>query len=298
MTEMQKLYRVFKLIQLLNTPPGKTVPELMRSLDLSSSSVYRYIQLLDDLGYPVDSNKFSNRHFIQYNASREGKNTNTLESEEAIYLQEILQQYAGNSSVAKSILHKFDLNLNLIPLADSLTHLHTTRMVQIAVRGIEMGKCLQLKGYKSLTGEDTRDRWIEPLDVTQDRKYLIGWDKALDDQRQFKIIRIQDIDILEEKVTPNRMASPMDLFGLTGESWLSVQMELSSLAYNLLVEEFPYSTQYIRNRGNKFIFEGIVRNWKGIGRFVLGLPGEIKVLAPLDFKNYLKKRLVSFDDSL
>jgi len=59
-------------------------------------------------------------------------------------------------------------------------------------------------------------------------------------QGQFKISRITDIDILDQGVTPNRIASPLDIFGLTGEEWLSVRLELSSLAHNLLVEEIIY----------------------------------------------------------
>lgn len=289
-----KFYRVMKLIQILNTPPGRTIKQLINDLGSSSSTIYRDIKDLRKLGYPVKEEK--ERHFLKFTYNKR-KDKNTLETEENLYLQEILQQHAGNSNLAKSILHKFDLNLHLIPLADSLPHLHVTQMVQLAMYGIQMGKCLKLVGYKSLTSDNVRDRIIEPLDVTQDRKYLIGWDKEQNDQRQFKIIRIQDIEFIEEKVNPKRIASPMDIFGLTGDAWLSVQMELSSLAHNLLVEEFPYSTSFIRNRGDKILFDSIVRNWKGIGRFVLGLPGEIKIIAPDDFKNYLKNRIEAFSDS-
>jgi len=289
-----KFYRIMKLIQLLNTPPRKTAKQLVDALGSTESTIYRDIPDLKDLGYPVK--KENGRYYLKFTFDGR-KNKNALETEESLYLQEILQQHAGSSNLAKSILHKYDLNLHLIPLADSLPHLHVTQMVQLAMHGIQMGKCLKLIGYKSLTGDDVRDRIIEPLDVTQDRKYLIGWDKALNDQRQFKIIRIQDIEFIEEKVNPKRIASPMDIFGLTGDAWLSVQMELSSLAHNLLVEEFPYSIPFIRTRGKKILFDGIVRNWKGIGRFVLGLPGEIKIIAPDDFKNYLKNRIEAFEDS-
>jgi len=295
MTETQKLYRVFKLIQILNTPPRKTVKQLIPLLDSSSSDVYRLIKLLKNLGYPIKKDE-QHRQYMEFTYDK--KNKHNFEPDELLYLQEVLQQYGGKSAIASSILLKFDRNLTLIPLADSLPHLHVTRMVQLAKSGIDRGKCLYLRKYRSLTGEDVRDRIIEPLEITQDKHYLIGWDKEVDDQRQFKIIRIQDIDFVEESVDPNRIASPMDLFGLTGTEWLSVRMELSALAHNLLVEEYPYSTQYIRSSNKKILFDGMVRNWKGIGRFVLGLPGEIKVISPDSFKIYLKERITSFSDSL
>lgn len=295
MTEMQKLYRVFQLIRILNTPPGKTVKQLISLLNSSKSDIYRLLKLLEDIGYPVETD-FQHRKFLQFSFPKQEKSS--FDPEELFYLQEVLQQYAGDSTLATSILHKFDQNLNLIPLADSLPHLHITRMVQLAKAGIDMGKCLKLHRYRSLTGEDVRDRLIEPLEITQDKKYLIGWDIAVDDQRQFKIIRIQDIDILEKKVAKSRIASPMDIFGLTGTEWLSVRMELTSLAHNLLVEEFPYSTQFIRANKDYILFDGMVRNWKGIGRFVLGLPGQVKVISPNGFKDYLKDKIKTFEDSL
>lgn len=294
MTETQKLYRVFRLIRLLNTPPGKTVKQLVALLNSSKSDVYRLLKLLEELGYPIETN--DNRKFLQFPFDKQQKDI--FEPEELFYLQEVLQQYSNKSALASSILHKFDKNLTLIPLADSLPHLHVTRMVQLAKAAMDMGKCLLLRNYRSLTGKDVRDRLIEPLEITQDRNYLIGWDKKENDQRQFKIIRIQDIDILEDKVDSSRIASPMDIFGLTGTEWLSVRLELSSLAYNLLVEEYPYSVQYIKVSKDRVLFDGMVRNWKGVGRFVLGLPSEVKVIAPDGFKEYLKGRVGDFWDSL
>ena len=124
MTETQKLYRVFRLIRLLNTPPGKTVKQLVALLNSSKSDVYRLLKLLEELGYPIETN--DNRKFLQFPFDKQQKDI--FEPEELFYLQEVLQQYSNKSALASSILHKFDKNLTLIPLADSLPHLHVTRM--------------------------------------------------------------------------------------------------------------------------------------------------------------------------
>ena len=139
MTDKQKLYRVFNLIRLLNTPPRKNVKQLVASLNSSKSEVYRLLELLEQLGYPVDTDT-QHRKFLQFPFDKKRKDT--FDSEELFYLQEVLQQHAGKSSLAASILHKFDRNLTLIPLADSLPHLHITRMVQLAKAGIDMGLSL------------------------------------------------------------------------------------------------------------------------------------------------------------
>jgi proteasome accessory factor C len=82
----------------------------------------------------------------------------------------------------------------------------------------------------------------------------------------------------------------MDVFGLTGDAWMDVKLKLSPLAYNLLVEEFPLAKQFAKRRKEGTFFVGPVRHWKGIGRFVLGLPGEIEVIAPEELRAYLKER--------
>jgi hypothetical protein len=65
------------------------------------------------------------------------------------------------------------------------------------------------------------------------------------------------------------------------------------LAYNLLIEEFPLSEKYIKEADNQtYILTTDVGNFIGVGRFVLGLPGEIEVVYPQAFKDYLNEKMV------
>ncbi len=282
------MYRVFQLIRLLNSTPRRTARQLMHSLELPSSTFYRHLKLLERLGYCIEKDA-NDCHFLQLKMERGNKSV--LDADELFFLQEHLQQYANESPQAQTILHKFDLNLSMIPLADSLPQLHASRIIQLLRSAIELRRCVLVKGYHSLSSNETGDRRVEPLELTEDYRYLIGWDMEKDRQSQYKLARIQDVDFLDDKVTSNRTASPMDIFGLTGESWQDVQLKLSSLAYHLMVEEFPRARPYIKRRREGTFFEGPVRNWKGIGRFVLGLPGEVEVIAPDGFKAYLAERM-------
>lgn len=288
MADETSLYRIFKLIRLLNTPPPKPAKQLWESLGRSSSQFYRDIKLLDKLGYPVDTD-LHDRWYLQFQFEKGKKGI--LEPEELFFLQEHLQRTGGASPLAQSILHKFDRNLSMIPLADALPQLHSSRILQLIRIGIEMQRCLLLRGYHSLASQTQNDRRIEPLEITLDHRYLIAWDLDKGRQSQFKLSRIQDVDILDEKATPGRTASPMDIFGLTGDEWRDVKMKLSSLAHHLLLEEFPSAQPDIKHRREGVFFEGRVRSWKGIGRFVLGLPGEIEVVGPEGFKKYLRERI-------
>lgn len=58
-----KIYRVLKLIQLLEIKP-RTVNGMSRYLGISERSVYRYIQLFMKLDMQVKKDKF-NKYFIE-----------------------------------------------------------------------------------------------------------------------------------------------------------------------------------------------------------------------------------------
>lgn len=285
--DQQKLYTVFQLIRLLSAPPAKDVSQLTRQLRLKKSTVYEYVNLLKRVGYIVETD-VQHRKYIDFQAGN--NKAGVLSVDELSHLQVILQQMGVQSALSQTIIHKLELNLSLVPLADALPQLHTSRIIQLIRSGINIKHRLILRRYRSLTSNTVEDRHIAPLEITQDYRYLIAWDINKQGQRQFKINRIEDVDLLDEPIIIKHIPSPMDIFGLTGDDWLSVRLQLSSTAQHLLIEEFPLSRPYIRTINQQTIFDGMVRNWKGVGRFVLGLPGEIKVLQPQAFIDYLEKR--------
>ena len=54
---MKKLYKVFTLIRLLNTPPARDAKQLMRILGVKKTHFYRLKKLLEDLGYKIHTNE-------------------------------------------------------------------------------------------------------------------------------------------------------------------------------------------------------------------------------------------------
>lgn len=288
MTTDNKLTQIFKLIRELNTPPAKTAMQLWRRTGSNKSSFYRDIKMLESLGYVID--KADNRYALKFTIPKSGDGILSLDDLNLI--QEVLEEYSGDIR-HRSLLKKLKRNLDLVPLADSLPQLHRNHVMQVVRAGINSGHCLRLIRYRSLTGNDTRNREVEPMELTDDERYLIAWDLEKNDQRQFKLERIEDCEIMDQEVDSTRLPSPMDIFGLTGEAWIDVQLELSPLAYHLLLEEFPLSRSFIRKIGKegRIIFEGRVRDFKGVGRFCLGLMAEVEVLKPVELQSYINEKI-------
>ena len=57
-----------------------------------------------------------------------------------------------------------------------------------------------------------------------------------------------------------------------------VKLELSLMAKDLLIEEFPLAEKDIRKEDDKWILETMVSGMEGVGRFVLGLSHEVKII--------------------
>ncbi|MGN6531600.1 MAG: WYL domain-containing protein [Ginsengibacter sp.] len=69
----------------------------------------------------------------------------------------------------------------------------------------------------------------------------------------------------------------------------NVEARLSLKAYNLLIEEFPLSREYVEEDNGGYRLKIPVAGYQGIGRFVMGLPGEIEILSSERFKEFLKE---------
>lgn len=77
-----------------------------------------------------------------------------------------------------------------------------------------------------------------------------------------------------------------------GTDYHLVTLKLKMRAYLLLREEFPQALPYLEKlETGDFQFHGPVKSFEGIGRFIMGLPDEVTITHPLDFKAFIEQRL-------
>lgn len=57
MYNQHKVFRVFELLRLLRTVPYFTPNELAEKMEVSSRSAYRYLSLVEQLGYPLQKDE-------------------------------------------------------------------------------------------------------------------------------------------------------------------------------------------------------------------------------------------------
>ncbi|MCB0572917.1 MAG: transcriptional regulator [Phaeodactylibacter sp.] len=287
MTDQQKLYRVFRLIQLLSQPPYRKVSHLATILGVDSRTVYRYIKLLESLGYHIDK-KEGDRYYLFLDFQEDKQLINL---DEAGYLHDLLWQAPAGDPRREHLLHKLNKQYTLAPVAQSLPKLSTYEHVRTLGKAMEAGLRVRLLNYFApSSGGGLSNRYLEPVEFMQGYTYLWAYDLDKKDYRQFKLDRIGDVEVLDEPIANQHEGRVLDLFGWTGPQWLPVRLRLSSYAHNLLLEEHPDVRPFVRTFKGQALFEGMVRDWRGIGRFILGLPGEVEVVDPEELKAYLRKR--------
>jgi hypothetical protein len=110
----------------------------------------------------------------------------------------------------------------------------------------------------------------------------------------FKTSRIGTVEVLNElwQHADKHHEGYIDIFRMTGFNQHRVRLELGMLARNLLLEEYPLSERDMQEVGDgKWLLDTKVCNYLGIGRFVLGLMGDIKIVDSPDFKEYIKSEI-------
>jgi proteasome accessory factor C len=294
MVPQQKLLRVFKLIRLLKQRPGKTVDQLAQFLENDKRTVYRYLKLLDEIGYEVDKKGDPLRYFLFEDETRQQPR---FTEDEAQLLRHALAGVVPTHPLLTSIRQKLFLSSTLLPLADGLVDIHQGQIVERLAEALRDGRQVRLVGYQSPNSNTVADRLVEPLSFTDDFSTLNAYEPVAAQEKTFKIRRIGDVEVRDTVCQYRGPGEPLDLFGLAGPELLPVTLHLKARAYRLLIEDYPPAKAYIRKREDHvfpYEFVATVRDWRGLGRFYLGMPGEVKVIEPEDFRVYLRGRIEEF----
>ena len=117
-----------------------------------------------------------------------------------------------------------------------------------------------------------------------------GYDIEKQENRVFKLSRIDRVSILDDTWAneDKHQKSKTDCFRISGFTQTPIKLELSMMAKNLLLEEFPLADKDLKNIDGKWILETNVSGMEGVGRFVIGLASDIRILECDQLKDYIK----------
>lgn len=153
--------------------------------------------------------------------------------------------------------------------------------------------------YSSNNG-NCRDRDVEPFCLIGGNRFV--WCFDLDDgaNKLFRISRIGNIRATGKPWTEEdkHRKGDTDIFYLTGDSPVRVQLELDAMARNLILEEFPESSGDLTQIGEgRWLLDTKVFQMYGVGRFFIGLAEHIRIIDAPELEEYVKAYYMRMADT-
>lgn len=292
MAAQQNLTRTLKLIRLLKQRPGKTLSQLAQILDCSPRHARRFMDALDEAGFIIDSEGKRPPRFYLYEDERRQQADFT--EEEAQLLRQALAALPDTLPLLAPLRQKIYQHSTLFPLADTLVDQHQSLVVARLAEAIRHRQQVQLLRYYSANSNTIDDRLVEPYSFSDNYTQLTAYEPGSDTVKTFKTQRIEDVVLLDTPQTKPPAEVLTDPFDWPGTP-VRVSLRLSPMAYRLLIEDRPLTQPDIRltptDKAFPYTYSGEVRSWVGIGRFVLGLPGQVTIDSPDEFRDYVRGRL-------
>lgn len=295
MTDQQKLMRLLKLITLLKCAHGRTIESLAEDLEVHARTIYRYLELLTEVGFEVETTLTGNRKFIPVYTEEE--NLVNFSIEESELLRDLIISGSDNEVLKSTILAKLYINSELGPISEDLINGRINLIKTKLAKAIAAEKQVVLKDYHSINGGEVKNYRVEPFDFSKNYRYLQAYDVNNGIVKQFKLERIGEVMILEAPVQyyEKHQSKKTDVFNFSGDAIYQVKLRLSFQAYLLLKEEYPKSKSYLSTTEQKeYLFCGPVNHLYGVGRFVMGMLDEIEIIEPLELKDYISQKLKDY----
>ena len=292
MSDQPKIQRLLRLLLLLSGNRSYSLKEIAERLEIEERSVYRYLSSLESAGLVL----LRKNGYRLATGNPHTKAINRLfhfSEDEAYVLYRLLAEAKGGNAVREKLVRKlhslYDFKV-LASLADKTELEH----VNILKTAIQDQKQVTLKGYRSSNSQTIQDRRVEAFEFLPQYEGVWCFDPADKKNKQFLISRITEVII--EKTGwqyAHRHSIPFtDAFGMSAEApAATIKLRLNLKACNLLQEEHPQAKQYLQPAGNEYIVDIPVADYHGVGRFALGLPGDVQVIAPIAFKRFLEKQV-------
>ena len=289
--DQPKLERLLKLMKLMTGNVNYTVDDLAERLDTSYRSIYRYIETFKRAGFVV--HKLEGGVYKLGKESRYFKDISQLvhfTDEEAHIVNQLIEGLDDTNTLKQNLRKKLVTVYNCTAMASSIVKGRNAQNVNRLQEAIEEHRSVVLVDYASSNTGVARNRVVEPFGFTTNYVQVWCYEPESAQNKLFKIARIGAVEVLDQEwqCAEYHKSGYIDVFRMTGFEQHRVCLRLGMLAYNLLVEEYPLAERDITaTEDGAWILDTRVCNYKGVGRFVLGLLDDVTIVDSPEFESYI-----------
>ncbi len=272
-----------------------TVSDLAERLDTSYRSIYRYIETFKDAGFVVQ--KLDGGVYKLGKESPQFKDISQLvhfTDEEAHIVNQLIEGLDDTNVLKQNLRKKLCSVYNCTSMASSVVRGANASNVNCLVDAIERRCQVVLHDYASSHTGNRRDRVVEPFGFTTNYVQVWCYEPESGMNKLFKTSRIGSVEVLdmEWQYADKHQEGYIDIFRMTGFEQLDVKLRLGMLSRNLLIEEYPLSERdIVQIDDSSWLLDTKVCNYRGIGRFVMGLMDDIEIVDSPDFEEYIGEQM-------
>lgn len=296
--DQPKLERLLKLMKLMAGNVNYTVDDLAERLDTSYRSIYRYIETFKRAGFVV--HKLDGGVYKLGKESRYFKDISQLvhfTDEEAHIVNQLIEGLDDTNTLKQNLRKKLVTVYNCTAMASSIVKGRNAQNVNRLQEAIEQHRRVVLVDYASSHAGVARNRVVEPFGFTTNYVQVWCYEPESAMNKLFKVARIGSVEVLDEEwqYADRHDSGYIDVFRMTGFEQHRVCLRLGMLARNLLVEEYPLAERDITaTEDGAWLLDTRVCNYKGVGRFVLGLLDDIEIVDSPEFESYIRSILEQY----
>ena len=279
--DQPKIERLLRLMKMMSGNTNYTIDELAELLGISYRSIYRYIDTFKESGFVVEK-----LHSNVYKLGKMPKSYVDLKrliyfsEEEAYIINSLINSLDNTNTLKMNLLKKLSAVYSSTNIANYTYNKESALSIESLGEAIKGRKKVILKNYESGNSHMVSDRLVEPFDFTTNLIDVWCYDLEKKENKVFKISRIGDVRVLEEEWSEEEAhkKSFTDCFRMSGFEQTPVKLELGIMAKNLLLEEYPLAEKDLTKVNDTWILDTMVSDMAGVGRFVIGLAHDIKVI--------------------
>lgn len=301
--ETAQCKRILDLIVYLTCNGQLTTQQYADMLGVTRRNVYNYLKLLSDYGFRVVRNG-SRYHLDQRSPFfKQLKENIPLTDTEAEYLCQTLSEADPKDTMASILRTKLARHFGLNDIMMSQTLSERVNSNKAVLRNaIKKERVVKICNYSSPHSHTVTDRFVEPYMFLNNDRDIRCHEICRHQNKTFKLSRMEKVELMDMPWTNKAQHKQLytDIFMFSGEERYHVRLLLGQLSHNIMVEEYPLSEPSITlaSDGIHWILDIEVASFMGIGRFVMGLYDDIKVLGDEQFKTYINEKVALIKKSI
>ncbi len=218
--DTKRLSRLTAILIQLQAKRMVTANDLARKFGVSARTIYRDIKALEQAGVPIVTEEGKGFSLLEgYRLPpvmfTESEANALITAEQLVFTNKdasFIREYTEAISKIKAVLKyntkdKADLLANRIVFRHNLNHDRTSNYLATLQLALTNYMLTHIE-YNSLEKEEVSTRTIEPFALysTQENWLLIAWCRLRKDFRTFRLDRIKQLQVLEEKFEPHTIS--------------------------------------------------------------------------------------------